>query len=98
MHTIEISAHARITLPCLALHAPLPPGPLWLTIALVPTCQPAYQIRRPVFPPAVIGGPSDPFFSIPRVIYVVQLSTAATIAYVVAPHSISLALQLHLVR
>ncbi|PKK44371.1 hypothetical protein CI102_10153 [Trichoderma harzianum] len=25
MHTIEISAHARITLPCLALHAPLPP-------------------------------------------------------------------------
>ncbi|KAL7943086.1 hypothetical protein V8C42DRAFT_329625 [Trichoderma barbatum] len=30
MHTIEISAHARITLPCLALHAPLLPpfGPL----------------------------------------------------------------------
>lgn len=39
MHTIEISAHARITLPCLALHAPLPPPvPLAIADNKTPTC------------------------------------------------------------
>lgn len=61
MHTIEISAHARITLPCLALHAPLPPPvphvradnktPTYLLFACLP-----YQIRRPILVPAAAIG------------------------------------------
>ncbi|KAM6485441.1 hypothetical protein HDV62DRAFT_286992 [Trichoderma sp. SZMC 28011] len=60
MHTIEISAHARITLPCLALHAPLPPPAPWyeLITRLLPAFLPAlpYQIRRPILLPAAAIG------------------------------------------
>lgn len=47
MHTIEISAHARITLPCLALHAPLPPPAPWyeLITRLLPVFFPACPIK-----------------------------------------------------
>ncbi|KAL7797937.1 hypothetical protein V8C43DRAFT_277338 [Trichoderma afarasin] len=101
MHTIEISAHARITLPCLALHAPLPPLAPWyeLITRLLPVFFFLPALSNPPPYTSTGNGHWSSFFSSlasPPSLHVVQLSTAATIAYVVAPHLICVAPQLHL--